>query len=521
MNALGQFGPEMMVQLPADIGGIVRHATDLDGDGDQDLLVRDSYLIYSLKNLDGQGDFGQLDTLLAESWLTQSKSSIGDLDSDGDMDVICFRGDVDQLLWLENDGTGSFGSTQALTDEGVFFFIEEQHNYLKLICADVTGSPEPDVVVGNEGVIYWFENDGGTLQPKDSLVHCLYNGWPYQLLIGDVDLDGDQDHVTNCGGIWRVGLNPGNGSAWTSAVYPGAIQDQWGSQPYGAQLIDVDDDGDLDLLDAMYGIGWIQNTLVESGTWGGVAHDIALASTEGAGWAEHLGCGPGISLLWCNWPYMGPVYCSTYDASTASFTTSAITDLHSVGDGRLLFSDLNGDGRKDIVTSQNDTIRWYANELAVATLELSLDTLLDCSAPFALSGGTPEGGSFFIDGSAEPDTELDPAHWGPGLHTITYIHTDPMNGCSTQATDELHVDCQTGMAMPSRTGLTIWPNPVDDHTTLTFAGTAHPIVLTDAIGRIITIWGPISSPSHLDLSNVSAGSYVLRAGTSVVRLVVR
>ncbi len=336
-----------------------------------------------------------------------------------------------------------------------------------------------------------------------------------------IGLDGDQDHVTNCGGIWRVGLNPGNGSAWTSAVYPGAIQDQWGSQPYGAQLIDVDDDGDLDLLDAMYGIGWIQNTLVESGTWGGVAHDIALASTEGAGWAEHLGCGPGISLLWCNWPYMGPVYCSTYDASTASFTTSAITDLHSVGDGRLLFSDLNGDGRKDIVTSQNDTIRWYANELAVATLELSLDTLLDCSAPFALSGGTPEGGSFFIDGSAEPDTELDPAHWGPGLHTITYIHTDPMNGCSTQATDELHVDCQTGMAMPSRTGLTIWPNPVDDHTTLTFAGTAHPIVLTDAIGRIITIWGPISSPSHLDLSNVSAGSYVLRAGTSVVRLVVR
>jgi len=96
-----------------------------------------------------------------------------------------------------------------------------------------------------------------------------------------------------------------------------------------------------------------------------------------------------------------------------------------------------------------------------------------------------------------------------------------MNGCSTQATDELHVDCQTGMAMPSRTGLTIWPNPVDDDVTLTFTGAARSVVLTDAIGRIVAIWGPISSPTHLDLSNVSAGSYVLRAGTSVVRLVIR
>ena len=40
----------------------------------------------------------------------------GDLDGDGDMDVLSASRDDDKIAWYENDGTGQFGSQQAITN---------------------------------------------------------------------------------------------------------------------------------------------------------------------------------------------------------------------------------------------------------------------------------------------------------------------------------------------------------------------------------------------------------------------
>ncbi len=76
------------------------------------------------------------------------------------------------------------------------------------------------------------------------------------------------------------------------------------------------------------------------------------------------------------------------------------------------------------------------HELPEVTLA-AFDDVCEDTLPFALTGGSPEGGVYFGDGV--DDGEFDPALAGTGTHVITYEYTDE-NGCTGVATETITVN---------------------------------------------------------------------------------
>ena len=150
--AFGQdFGSQQVITVSA--GGTQSvYATDLDGDGDADVLsaslIDDKIAWY--ENLGG-GSFGsqQVITLSADSARSVYAT---DLDGDGDADVLSASWDDDKIAWYENLGGGSFGSQQwiSLSAAGA----------TSVYATDLDGDGDADVLSASyyDYKIAWYEN---------------------------------------------------------------------------------------------------------------------------------------------------------------------------------------------------------------------------------------------------------------------------------------------------------------------------------------------------------------------------
>jgi hypothetical protein len=122
---------------------------DLDGDGDLDILVGDTFFsstgVSVLKN-NGDQTFGApVDYSLPQNQ-TVGEVAVSDFDSDGDLDAFAtVRGNFDQLLKImvwRNNGNGTFAAPiEFATGQGP----------ADLVIADFTGDGKPDVITANYG----------------------------------------------------------------------------------------------------------------------------------------------------------------------------------------------------------------------------------------------------------------------------------------------------------------------------------------------------------------------------------
>jgi fructose-specific component phosphotransferase system IIB-like protein len=160
--------------------------------------------------------------------------ALGDIDSDGDLDLIEGNGrNEPNTIWI-NNGNGKFiDSGQALGT-----------NYTYAVAlGDIDNDGDLDLVVGNvEPNTVWFNDGLGNYIKSDQ---ALGTSVTLSIVLGDMDSDGDLDFIAGNGSGYdsSVWMNDGEGKFANTSL----IQDA-GSSTSSIALGDVDGDNDLDLV---------------------------------------------------------------------------------------------------------------------------------------------------------------------------------------------------------------------------------------------------------------------------------
>ena len=152
-QAFAMFLSQPAISSTADTARNV-YATDLDGDGDTDVLtaayVDDAIIWY--QNLGASNTFSA-HTITTAVDGAQDVFAI-DMDDDGDVDVLAAASLDHEIVWYENDGDENFSAHTVATGVGWAASVR---------AVDMDGDGDVDVLSAAESdnEIAWYENDGG------------------------------------------------------------------------------------------------------------------------------------------------------------------------------------------------------------------------------------------------------------------------------------------------------------------------------------------------------------------------
>lgn len=245
---------------------------DIDGDGDMDLIWGDffSKSLYFLENHGTPSEPSiQLESnvypLNADSVWTSgfNMPRLVDIDGDGDLDLfvsVLFDPTVPQsLMYFENTGTQQVPDHIRMTDD--FLYTLDVGNNSHPVLVDIDSDGDLDLFIGSLnnplGSLHFFENEGSAENPlfmyKDSLFAGIQSDLSVVPAFGDLNADGDYDLLIgkfdgrilfyhNAGNKFNPQFNY---VEELRDVNQTIIDIGTSAAPF---LIDIDNDGDLDLI---------------------------------------------------------------------------------------------------------------------------------------------------------------------------------------------------------------------------------------------------------------------------------
>jgi len=222
---------------------------DVDGDGDLDLVEGNYFHENRLFLNNGSSDpFNGVSGMVVGPLQETYSVVLGDMDGDGDLDLVEGNDGQANRLFLNNGTADPFDGVSGTA-------VGSAQNTRSLVVGDVNGDGHPDLVEGNDGQVNRLFLNNGTASPFNGIAGTAVGSAQAtrSLALGDVDGDGDLDLVEGKdGGGNRLFLN--NGSA--ADPFSGVTGTVVGSAPFNTSLAlgDVDSDGDLDLLEG----NWVE-----------------------------------------------------------------------------------------------------------------------------------------------------------------------------------------------------------------------------------------------------------------------
>ncbi|MBT7096105.1 hypothetical protein HN937_01950, partial [Candidatus Poribacteria bacterium] len=339
------------------------HSSDVDGDGDLDVLGASSDIddISWFENTAGNGSAWTKRTVAGAFDGARAVHS-SDVDGDGDLDILGAASTGDDVAWFENTAGDGSAWTEHTVD-GNF------NGSTSVYSSDVDGDGDLDVLgaASTGNAVAWFENTAGDGSAwTKHTVDGAFNG-AIAVYSSDVDVDGDLDILgaaRNDDVVAWFENTAGDGSAWTEHTVEGAFDGV-----FWVHSSDVDGDGDPDILGAATiddDVAWFENT-----------------AGDGSAWTEHTVAG--------DFDYAISVIPSDVDGdgdldilSAAHVADEVAWFENTAGDGSawtehavagnfesvvsLFSSDVDGDGDLDILGAARDggTIAWWENRALLA-----------------------------------------------------------------------------------------------------------------------------------------------------------
>ncbi len=341
------------------------HAEDLDGDGDLDLLTA-SYgdgRVFWYENRPGAERFSPRE--ISDSQPGASSVFAADIDGDGNMDVLSAARTTGRVVWFHSyhePGTPPVFQERLVTS-GVAV-------PLAVYAADLDGDDDVDVLSAgfDDDTIAWYESDGGS--PPGFTAHDILTtaDGAASVVAADVDGDGDVDvlSASRLDGAIRWYENDGaTDPAFTArliAIAPGATS---------VIAVDLDGDLDTDVASASLGddtIAWYENQggvppmfvryLVSVGAVAPVR--VVAADMNGDGRRDLVSAsrGDGTVSVHTNLGGTPPTFATDVVSTSAASAQSVYA------------ADLDGDGDADIASTASvpgfpathDEIAWYEND---------------------------------------------------------------------------------------------------------------------------------------------------------------
>ncbi len=348
-------------------GAISVYATDMDGDGDVDIVgaaINDDHI--SWWENDGTPDNSNWTEWNVDSYFDGAHSVYAtDMDGDGDVDIVGAARYAHDISWWENDGTPDNSSWTEYLVDGSF------DNASSVYATDMDGDGDVDIVGAARSAddISWWENDG---TPNNSswteyLVDGSFDG-AHSVYATDMDGDGDVDivgaaYVADDISWWENDGTPNN-SDWTEHSIDASFD-----YAHSVYATDMDGDGDMDVVGAAYNghdISWWENTSITpslptitteysvDGSFG-AAISVYATDMDGDGDVDILGAAKdGSDISW--WENDGTPNNSSW--------TEYLVDGSFNGVRSVYATDMDGDGDVDILGAgeNNDDISWWIND---------------------------------------------------------------------------------------------------------------------------------------------------------------
>lgn len=339
------------------------YAADIDNDGFKDVISGSWFngKVVWFKNL-GNGAIDTTFQLISDNIVYLQSVFAADLDNDGDSDVLSASTSDDKLVWYENVG-GVVDTTQKIISPNAF-----SPDYVYAADLDNDGNVDVISACSDPNIadkVFWCKNLGSANFDTEKLI-SYDNEAANDIAYGDIDNDGDEDIIA------AYAYNKPEKIVW----YDNNGHPDFGKQhlisnkvyrPETVFVVDIDSDGDLDVLSASYmgnmiawhenlGLGVFDTTLniissIINGPSDVISYDFdndndndVFAIANGTfSWFENLGGG-------------------------IIDTTEKIINANTTGGGNsLVFGDIDNDGDEDILAASTDgsgpnqKVVWYEN----------------------------------------------------------------------------------------------------------------------------------------------------------------